>query len=326
MSGGIAGRGQPGREGPTGPMGPQGPKGPAAFSVDIGQVSAVPYGGAPSVENVGTDQDQIWNIAVPTGATGVLTGPSPPTGADGTSLGQLYFCTANQMYYGLIELSENNNKWRPIMTQESSIRTYYFDIVTAGRSIEGLDMPIGFVAIKMDDVARTLTMSKHIYVDVPVVASSAGGYRLYVDAAEHAALMADCVSCGINSLPFPVSITINGVTTEETWNFMNETGYAPLATLTRALLPGGTGNLKQYQSEAGTGNQPGVRYAFDHGRVVQVVNDTGAPGASTYGDAPGEGAAVHGDDIMVMLYMNPSGDLTYPSTYRASSTEVVPYA
>ena len=74
----------------TGLPGPQGPAGDSA-TIAVGTVTALPYGSAPTVNNVGTSSDAIFNFGVvagPTGATGA-TGPAGVGVVAGGTTGQV---------------------------------------------------------------------------------------------------------------------------------------------------------------------------------------------------------------------------------------------
>jgi len=313
VSGGIAGRGRPGKKGPAGPTGPTGPQGPAAFTLAIGKVSAVPYGQEPAVTNVGTVQDQVWNLSLVTGATGVLTGPAPPTGSDGTSLGQLYFCTTNQVYYGLIELNENDNKWRPLMTQSTAIREYTFDVIGRSKLPQDYSDPeatpqnAGHVHVIMDDVEKHVTAKFLIRMDCPINR----GARFYVGRSEHEKLIADLASHGINTLEFPLHITKNGVTDKTTVNFLNEPFWGPSFSLADIGF-----------TKDGTGSDPGVRFYFERGCVESISNEAGAPAATAFGNAPRSA----GYDDVVQPFAQLDHDETYPQVLRAWAVVVMPYA
>lgn len=314
MSGGIAGRGRPGPAGPAGPMGPTGPKGDAAFTLAIGDVTALPYGQEPSVTNVGTPLDQVWDLALVTGATGVLTGATPPTGADGTSLGQLYFCTTNQMYYGLIELRENDNKWRPIMTQESSIRTYHLDLLMAQpRDYAGTAEVAGAVTVRFDDVKQQVTASVYLHKFLPIREGTSWAYdwSVFLDLEEQRALVADALAQGVTAIPMPGITVVNQATTDFTFDPLGSYSTATIAALNNIIPP-----------QAGTGSDPGWHYIWDEGQLVTEKNDTGAPGASTYGNA-GSGPMAHGLCIVNGRF---SPDAEYSVEIRLSTRVVVNYA
>lgn len=304
MSGGIAGRGRPGPAGPAGPMGPTGPQGPAAFSLAVGNVTAVPYGQDPSVENVGTQTDQVWDIELVTGATGVLTGPSPPTGADGTSLGQLYYCTANRTYYGLIELNENNNKWRSLMTQDSNMYEYSSDISWQRNNAETLPVNSGHVCFVFDEVRQVISVAIRFIGGIPIGSLS---YRPGLDRTVVEKVRALASARGITQIPVPIGRSVNGVA----------------STITVDLLKDGWPYELAYATTPGSGDTPGTRTCWKDGKLVIEANDTGAPGASTYGNEPVNDLA---SGRWTSGFANLESDPTYATSLSATANVVIPYA
>lgn len=316
MSGGIAGRGRPGPAGPAGPMGPTGPKGDAAFTLAIGDVTAVPYGQDPAATNVGTNQDQVWDLALVTGATGVLTGPDPPTGTDGTSLGQLYYCTANQTYYGLIELNENDNKWRPLMTQDSAIRTYKLDIgwhTWNARTNGGA----GLVSVMFDDVKRSVSVVARLNASLPISAVDGDEVAFFADAHTLSAIIADASLREVDTIPIPYTVTFNGVDTTANWDLLH-----PSTNKSHGLRR--PGHLATYFPPAdGTGTTPGSRLVFHGGTVEVATNDTSPAAGTQYGNVASYGT-IQGDDLYFNLF-KVSDDPEYPGELFASATVEVLY-
>lgn len=316
MSGGIAGRGRPGTRGPAGPMGPTGPQGPAAFSLAIGEVTAVEYGGTPSVVNVGTDQDQIWNMALPTGATGVLTGDQPPTGADGTSLGQLYYCSTNQTYYSLVELNENDNKWRPFMTQESAVTTKAVDVLTKQRGVNA--NAAGKAIVVFDDVRQQISISLQLS---PSAATAPVGQSITFAISQrvYAELQALAEQRGVHSLPIPANLRENGVDTSTTFNLIGNPRHQ-IGDHNAAVMP----HLHTWIPPiSGDGENPGVAAVFDDGELKFIRNETSPGAATAYGNVsyPDTQAA---DDLIHPIFVLSATD--YPKELWTEAAAVIPYA
>jgi|GEM_PF-3353066 len=58
-----------GSQGPVGPQGPTGPQG-ASANVTAGTATTLPYGNSPTVTNVGTTQNAVFNFGIPGGQPG----------------------------------------------------------------------------------------------------------------------------------------------------------------------------------------------------------------------------------------------------------------